>query len=54
MIPLGTSLAWAASWAVSEYVAMQQWRTVVTKGQVEIPGLGCHPGTCGCLRGVQN
>lgn len=35
-------------------VALQHQGSVTTKGQVDVPGLGCHLRTCSCLTAVQN
>lgn len=40
--------------AISGSVALKQQGVAATKGQVDIPGLGCHVGTYLSLREIQN
>jgi hypothetical protein len=40
--------------ATSGLVALQQWKSVTTKGQADDPGLECCPGTCWYLGAMQN
>ena len=40
--------------ATSEFMVLQQQRSVTTKGQVDIPDLSCSLETCWYLRAMQN
>jgi hypothetical protein len=40
--------------AMSGSMALQQQGSVITKDHTDVPGLDCNPGTCWCLRAVQN
>lgn len=40
--------------AMSESIVLQQWVSITTKWQGNVSGLGCHQGSCWCLRNEQN